>query len=216
MKYIYIDESGFLGNSSFNSFYFVVSAVLIDDFNNKKWVRIPKKVRQKTLKKRTKKISELKFSSTSKNVKMKFFDGISKLDFNIYAVVIDKRLIKDDLKNQLPTLYNYLLKVLLEKPVGDLSKKDKITICIDKSMSSKQKDNFESYIKTNLLEKHFNLNNIVIVHEMSHTNQGLVVNDFVCGAFGYKYNSGKSDCDKYVNLIKDKIVIEKNDLFKKK
>jgi len=62
-----------------------------------------------------------------------------------------------------------------------------------------------------------NLPEVIITHEISCNNQGLIVTDFICGTFGYKYNtkSLEDDYDKYVNLIKDKIIVEKNDLFKK-
>ncbi len=61
MNYIYIDESGNLGFSKKGSKYFVISAIVInDEETQKKFKRIPKKIRQRKLKKSLKKQSELK------------------------------------------------------------------------------------------------------------------------------------------------------------
>ena len=51
-----------------------------------------------------------------------------------------------------------------------------------------------------------------IYHEDSETNKGLQSVDFIAGAIGYKYNNGIS---MYVDIIKNNIVIEKNNFFKK-
>jgi hypothetical protein len=44
------------------------------------------------------------------------------------------------------------------------------------------------------------------------------VTDFVCGAFGYKYNKKnlESGCEEYTKIIQNRVAYERNDFFKKK
>ena len=85
-------------------------------------------------------------------------------------------------------------------------------------MSKKQRDNFEQYIKTEFLSIFKVIPELNIIHENSQDDEGLQVVDFVCGAFGYKYNTAnlKGDFQRYVDIFKDKIVMEKINLFKEK
>ncbi len=217
MSIIYVDESGDMGMSN-GSDYFLITAVKLEDRDNIEYCRIPKKIRQKGLKKKTKKVAELKFSNSSVLIREMFLKRAANINIHIYSLIIDKKLTQPKLKDNLPILYNYLIKILLEKVLGDIDKQQKLKICLDKCMSPNQRINFENYLKTEF----FSLFNVVpdveIVHEISSNNQGLIVTDFICGAFGYKYNTAKlkDDFDYYTSIIKDKIMIEKNDLFKKK
>lgn len=56
----------------------------------------------------------------------------------------------------------------------------------------------------------------VQVEVNSTINGGLQVTDFVCGAFGNKYNTMKlkNDFDRYTGIIKYKLKLEKNNFFK--
>ena len=85
-------------------------------------------------------------------------------------------------------------------------------------MSPTQRDNFESYIKTEFLFRFKEVPNLSIIHENSDSNEALQVIDFICGAFGYKYNHAKlkGDFEHYTNIIKGKIKEERKDFFKKR
>jgi hypothetical protein len=216
MNHIYIDESGDLGMGGKGSEYFVLAAVKMDDDANKDYCRIPKKIRQRPLGVRTKKISELKFSNSSVLIREMFLTRVARLDLEIYAVVIRKEYTQQKLRENLPILYNYLIKILLEKVLGGINVTEKLTICLDKCMSASQRENFEGYINTEFLALFKALPDMTICHENSYNNQGLIVTDFVCGAFGYKYNSKRQDSDLYTNIIRGRIRAEKTDLFKKK
>ncbi|MBI2128772.1 DUF3800 domain-containing protein [Candidatus Woesearchaeota archaeon] len=218
MTYVYIDESGDLGMSNKGSEYLILTAVKIeDDQTNIIYKRIPKNIRQKTLKKKVKKMAELKFSNSSVLIRERFLTRIAQLDVEVYSRIIKKEFTKDSLKNNLPILYNYLIKILLEKVLSDINKNKRLEIHLDKCMSSSQRENFESYVKTEFLYLFSVLPNVTIVHESSQCNEALQVSDFVCGAFGYKYNTAKlkENCNHYTGLISNKIKIEKNDLFRK-
>ncbi len=216
MVYLYIDESGDLGFGKKGSKYFVITCVKInDDKTNISFKRIPKQVRQRKLKKKTKSQSELKFSNSSPLIRKQFLEKAAKLNIEVYSLIINKEYTQQKLKDNLPVLYNYLIKILLEKVI---SPHNKINICVDKCMSSNQRDNFENYIKTELLFRFEKVPELNIVHEDSNCNESLQVIDFICGAFGYKYNTAQltGDFEYYTNIIKDRIKEERDDFFKKK
>lgn len=210
MNYIYIDESGDLGMSEKGSEYFIITAVKLSEKENIKFLRIMKNIRKKILKKKLKNTSEIKFSNSTDQIRKKVLKKVIKLDLDIFSIVIKKELTNDKLKNNLPILYNYLIKILLEKCLKEINN-DKLIICLDRCMSQKQRDNFEEYIKTQFFQLFERLPDVKITHEYSHNNQGLLVTDFICGSFGYKYNQKDN---KYTEMITKKIIIEKNDLFK--
>ncbi len=217
MSVIYVDESGDMGMSD-GSDYFIITAVKLEEDVNLEFCRIPKKIRQKGLKKKTKKIAELKFSNSSVLIREMFLNRIAKINLSVYSLIIDKKLTQQKLKENLSVLYNYLIKILLEKVLVDVNKSHKLKICLDKCMSPNQRMNFENYLKTEFFSLFNIIPDVEIVHEVSYNNQGLIVTDFICGAFGYKYNTlnAAEDFDYYTNIIKDKIKVEKTNLFKKK
>jgi hypothetical protein len=219
MTYIYIDESGYLGISKNGNKFFVISCVKIkDEINHKRFSRIPKDIRQKTLKKKVITQPELKFSNSSPLIRERFLYRVAKLDLEIFTLVIEKKYIDQKLQNNLPILYNYLIKVLLESVLNELPKNQELHICLDKSMSANQRENFESYVKTEFLAIFKQLPTLEIVHAPSSCNSCLQVVDFICGAFGYKYNTMnlKNDAEHYVTIIAKNIKLEKNDFFKEK
>lgn len=217
MTVIYIDESGDLGMSLKGSKYFILTAVKIEDEEtNTNYKRVVKDIRQRKLKKKMKELAELKFSNSSPLIREIFLKKIAKLNLQIYCLIIKKQYTSQRLKDNLPVLYNYLIKVLLEKPLADIAKNSELRICLDKCMSVSQIENFENYIKTEFLSLFSEIPNLHITHESSRNEMGLQVTDFVSGAFGYKYNTAQLaiECERYTSIIKDKIVIEKSDFFK--
>jgi len=217
MTYIYIDESGDLGFSKKGSDYFILTCVKIDnEETNQSFKRIPKKVRQRKLSKKHKKLAELKFSNSSNEIRVNFLSRIAKLDLEIYSVIIKKDKTYSQLQNNLPILYNYLIKILLETPLRKLKDNLHLNICLDRCMSISQRENFENYIKTEFFSIFQKIPKVDIIHENSTQNECLQVLDFVCGAFGYKYNTQKlrENSEIYTEIIKNKIFLEKNDLFK--
>jgi len=215
MVYIYLDESGDLGFSGKGSDYFIITCVKInDDKTNVLFKRIPKEVRERSLTKKTKKQSELKFSNSSPLIRERFLTRAAKLDIETYSLIIKKEHTQQKLKDNLPVLYSYLIKVLLENVI---SPNNKINICLDRCMSSRQRENFENYINTEFFFRFQKVPELDIAHENSTCNEALQVIDFICGAFGYKYNTAqlKGDFEHYTNIIKKITKLERNDFFKK-
>ena len=157
-------------------------------------------------------------SNSSILIREQFLNRVAKLNVEIYSIIIKKEYTQRKLQDNLPILYNYLMKVLLEQPLQRLKKPNELHICLDRCMSLGQRENFESYIKAEFLSIFKEIPNLKIVHENSCNEGGLQVIDFICGAFGYKYNTSslEGDFDHYLTIVKDKIILEKHDLFKKK
>lgn len=219
MTIIYLDESGDLGMGEKGSKYFVITAIKIDSTEARThFERIPRKIRSRKLSKKEMKSGEIKFSNSSQIIRSEFLRRVAGTDVGIYALVIDKSCTYSKLKENLGVLYNYLLKIVLERPITHLDKDAYLEICLDKCMSPSQRSNFENYVMTEFIYKFKQLPKVEIRHEVSTNNPGLQVTDFVCGAFGYKYNTKKlaTDCDVYTKIIGSKVRLERTDLFWKK
>jgi len=219
MTFLYLDESGDLGMNDRGSKYFIISCVKIDDEEtNNSFKRIPKKIRQNTLKKKMRETSELKFTNSSPLIREQFLNRVSKLNVQVFSLVIKKSCANHSLQNNLPILYNYLIRVLLEKVFDKVDHHTTLDIFLDRCMSNSQRQHFEDYIKTEFFNLFKRIPTINVNHENSQDNSGLQVIDFIVGSFGYKYNSlsSISDRDKYLDIFKSRIVIEKTDLFKEK
>lgn len=218
MTYLYIDESGDLGFGEKGSEYFIIACVKInDEKTNYCFKRIVKKIRQRKLSKKLRTKSELKFSNSSDLIRSEFLKRAAKLDIEIYSLIIKKDYTHKDLRDNLPILYNYLINILLEKPLVNINKNSDLIIFLDKCMSPLQRKSFETYTKTKFLSVFNKIPKINLIHDSSIGNEGLQVVDFICGAFGYKYNTARleGDFNRYSNIIKNKIAVERNDLFKK-
>ena len=218
MTKIFIDESGDLGFSAFSSEYFLVVAVRVhDEKTSLAYCRIMKKIRVKLLKKKLKETPELKFSNSSDLVRKAVLLKVAELDVSIYALIIKKEYTKKDLKENIRILYNYLIKILLESVIKEVNQKEELFIFLDKCMPYSKIENFGDYIKTEFYSLYSSLPKLEINHDNSLQNGGLQVTDFICGAFGYKYNKKKlSDgCDEYTRIIQKRIVSERSDFFKK-
>jgi len=217
MTCIYLDESGDLGFGTYGSRWFITTAVKInDERTHTLFRRIPKRVRERQLDKKTKKQPELKFSNSSPLLRERFLMRAAKLPIQIFSLIIEKKHTNRLLQNNLPVLYNYLTKLVLEQAIATLDRKQDLTICLDKCMSPTQRENFELYVKTEFLSLFNQLPQLKIIHESSAHNECLQVVDFICGAFGYKYNTAQlgNECETYTSIIKKLTILEKKDLFK--
>ena len=212
--YIYIDESGNLGINSKQRFFILAALKIQDEKTNILLERILKKIRNRKLKKNLKEKSELKFSNSDEIIRKKFLYEVSKLRIDIFSIIIEKKRINDKLNENLPVLYNYLIKILLEKSLLKINNKNKLVIILDRCMNKNQRDNFKTYVMTEFLEIFSYLPDVEIRHENSLDSFGLQIVDFIAGAFGYKYNESKDNL-KYIILIKEKIILEKLETFKK-
>jgi len=208
MAYIFLDESGDLGFKKNSSNWFIFTLVLTND--HRKIEKCVKKI-HKNLSKKYKKVSELHAYHTQSAIKIKLLTNIAEIkDIKILCIILNKKKVYIDLQNQKNYLYNYTANVLLDrlhkKRIIDIN--EPIELYIDQKDTNKFiRENFEKYLKDNLVRKRNGKINIKI--KPSHTEKCLQAVDFISWAIFRKYE--KNDYE-YYEIIKNKI-IEENLLF---
>lgn len=147
---------------------------------------------------------EFKFSKNPKNVVIEMFKRISKYDFKVYAVYIDKKDFREITPALAPffdreKLYNWTVKELLRNLPLNTAK-----ITID-GRSTKQ------YRKATItyLRREINSNNskrLDFKFDDSNTTDLLQLADLIAGSINRSLQSDKTDCEVYLSMFKDKIV----------
>lgn len=195
-KYMYIDESGDLGE--FGSNYFTVAGIIVD--NPMILTRIIKKLRHQKLKKKIKELSEIKANNSDKRVREYVLKKVRRENCDIIAIVVEKKAIMKHLFNVKEKLYNYLCGILMKKiPVED----GKLIVTIDqKYTNTLLKEDFNNYIKKKCCQISDKVS-IEIYHKLSQSSNELQVVDFIAWSINRKFNAGD---DYYYNLIEDKII----------
>lgn len=208
MSYIFLDESGDLGFSERSSRWFILTIVFTN--NHRRVEKCVKRV-HKGLKKKYKKVKELHAyhadSVTRKRV-LRFLAEVD--DLKVLCIVLNKKKVYTDLKNQKVYLYNYTANILLDRMHNKniLNDGEPVYIYIDQRETNKfLKKNFEDYLRNNLMNKSNNHFDILI--KPSHTEKCLQAVDFISWSIFRKYEQGDYE---YYEVIKDKI-IEENLLF---
>lgn len=200
LRYMYIDESGDLGK--YGSRYFSIAAIIVD--NPTSLSRIIKKLRQRKLKKKIKKLPEIKANNSSYVLRKYVLDKLIKTDCELYAIVVNKDAIVNYLFNVKDKLYNYLCGILMENVKNT---DGKLIIVIDKKHTNTLvKNDFNKYIENKLKSKNIKLE-IEIEHKFSYSSNELQVVDFVVWSINRKFNTGD---DSYYKIIERKIVNKDN------
>lgn len=195
MDYIYIDESGDLGK---DSNFLIMGAVIVND--KIKLDRIIKKVR-KNNKKELGNSPEIKGTKTPKHIKKKILKNIKNIDYYAIIIVFNKiNKYKINYNNDNNLLYNIIATELSKQ----LKIKDKTFIIIDKS---KNKENYLNDFNKMFIPHLNNSTNypVIIKHENSINHKGLQIADLISWST-YQYIEHKND--EYINLIKNKKIIE--------
>ena len=200
MKYVYMDESGDLGfDSNLSSKNFTITLLVCGAREEQDLQRIIKKIRQNVLKKNLRNSPEMKWNNSPDVIRDKVFDRLSKINFEIFTIILDKSRVYDYLREKKHKLYNYLSNLIMNESSLDGDFK----LVVDRSKNNRSlRDDFNRYIRV----KAGNNSKISIVHEDSKSNGILQVLDFISGAIFNKYEF--ADC-KYYNRVKGKIVTEK-------
>jgi hypothetical protein len=208
MAYIFLDESGDLGFKPTSSKWFLFTLVLTN--NHRKIEKIIKKVKA-GLRKGKKNIHELHAYDSLELTRKKILKLLSETeDLKVLCIVLNKKKVHVDFKNQKNYLYNYTANILLEllhgKEIVDIN--EPIFLYIDQKDTNKNLRNaLEEYLKDNFGKK--GNGKISIKIKPSHSERCLQAVDFVSWAIFRKYEKGDYE---YYEMIKDKI-IEENILY---
>lgn len=194
-KYVFVDESGDLGEHGSKCFVIACLSTL----DPKPIERIIKKVRERKIEKRFRDVPELKANSSSPEIRRGVLSRLATCDCEINIVVIDKQSIKSYLYDVKNKLYNYIFGLLID----DMSLSEtSLEIIIDKRDSNRLlRDDLDQYLYGKLA-KTLNPSKIKINHVESHHSKALQVTDFVAWSVNRKHSF---DDDSYYKIIESKI-----------
>lgn len=198
MRYIYIDESGDLGNSYSSSKYFVIAATIVD--NPKRLTALVKKIRRK-YGKFLHNSPEIKANKTDKYVLKKILGRINNIDCEVYAIFLDKRNL-----DKIPNFYKY--HELYDELASKLAEKIKITsstcIIVDKSKFRHDHINNFNNLFSSRLDNDDN-HQISIHHGDSINYKGLQIADIIAWSV---FKSLEKKDKQYIDLIENKNIFE--------
>ena len=202
-----MDESGELGFAKKSSKYFIITLLSCSEDEAIYIRRIMKRVREKIIKKKIKKIPELKGNNSSDRIRTEVLNRFVKTNAEVFTIVLDKSKVYDYLKSKKNELYNYLTNIILSECA--FSDKE-VFLIVDKSKSKRSlRDDFDRYISFKMKNR-ANSCNLLIKHENSQSEQCLQVLDFISWAIFRKYESN-DEC--FFDIIRDKITTKK-EIFK--
>lgn len=193
--HLFIDESGNLGFGEKDTKYFVLACVSCLDVRPIELVLKREKMNFPNYSK----ISELKFNNSEDWLRKAILSKLNCKDISITAAVVEKSTIYEHLRDVKNIYYTYVSKLVINRVAG-LDNVTKIELVVDKSLSKKDRGNYNEYVKYNI-ESKFNNLQININHLDSKELKGLQAADFVAGALLQKYERHN---DSYFNLIKKK------------
>lgn len=198
------DESGNLGNSGR---YFIIACIDTRNYKSlhnimKKKLSIAKQMFQELACLHS---NEIKAKDAYPCIKYHILETIANKDISISYIVADLKYVKPNLLVDKNILYNFLMKLLIDKLVSD---KDNHTIlniiCDNHTTKISSGNSFEEYIKLHLLyEKEYDINlNIVYMDSDDRNAYPIQAADYVANAlYGwYEYHD-----DIYYNRFKNKI-----------
>ncbi|SDA45722.1 DUF3800 domain-containing protein [Methanobrevibacter millerae] len=198
MKYIYIDESGDLGEKYSSSKFFVIGAIIVN--NPKNLNRIIKDARKKYNNIIGRDL-EIKGNKTNRYVIKKILEKINNIEYQVLAIFLDKQNL-----NKIPNFYNHHL--LYDTLASKLSEKIIITspttVIIDRS-KSKHED--IRIFNERFLSSLNNPNNyqININHANSIKEKGLQTADLIAWSV---FQSLEHENSEFIDLIKNKNIYE--------
>ena len=129
MKYIYIDESGDLGDKYSSSKYFVLAAIVVN--NPKDLNRIIKETKRKYPNIIGRDL-EVKGNKTDRNVLKKILGNLDNIDYEVITIFLDKQHL-----HKIPNYYNYheLYDTLASKLAENIKIDSPTNVIVDRSKS---------------------------------------------------------------------------------
>ena len=201
---IYIDESGrivngLVANASKSVPYFVLAALVLREGLPIK--RCIKDIRQRKIKKRYRKTSELKFHDSDDSIRRRILECIGRTSNNIgYAILYNSK-IQHEVEPQL--IYNEICRQLTYKIANNYGVSGQLEVIIDKSFYGAQRAAFNARMadRTGMIVP-ATLGEIKVTHVDSKACPYIQAVDFIAGAISRKY---RDNDDLYYQKIQHKI-----------
>ncbi|MFH0836721.1 MAG: DUF3800 domain-containing protein [Candidatus Aenigmatarchaeota archaeon] len=193
LKYMYIDESGDLGEKG--SKYMILAALMVKEPFDLD--RIIKNMRRNKFKKELRKANEISANSSSDAIIKYMLNKLNTLkEAKIFYIVLEKKkLFSQYLKNDKHKLYNYVAgKLARNISINNVD----VNVRIDNSKGKQllQQD-FNDYFIRNIKERS-NIIKITIDHSYSHCWSGLQFADILAWSCFQKFEHNNSE---YVDLV---------------
>lgn len=199
MLYLYLDESGDLGFDFVNkkpSKFFTITILTVKGYeNNRLLLKAVKKTLRRKLNpkgKRKRLISELKATKTTLEIKKYFYQQVKSIDFDIYAITLNKRRVYETLIQNKSRVYNFIARNVLDQiPFGDAGLR--VELILDKSKSKPEILDFNNYIRRQLEARIDPKVPLEIYHWDSERCGGLQAVDMFCWGIFEKYERKRSE-----------------------
>lgn len=203
MLYLYLDESGDLGFDFLvkkpSKFFTVTILAIKGHGNNRALINAVKKTNRRKLYKKS--YSELKGAHTSFEVKQYFYNMISFIPFDIYALTLNKRRVCGELTQKKDRVYNFIARNVIDQiPFERVS--TRIEFIIDRSKNRREMGEFDNSIVNQLKGRIDPRIPLDIYHYTSHENLGLQAVDMFSWGVYRKY---EGDDSKWYNIFKEKL-----------
>jgi hypothetical protein len=206
--YVFVDESGDLGFANSSKFFTV--AYLMCESPHRIQVEMKRALKQLHQKKQYSIArNELKFSRMDNSCRRYVLEKISESEVNLGVIVLEKALVKPDLRTDPIALYSWCVvhNVLLSL-VSDLMANKKVHVVFDRRLPTWRINEFNAYVETKadyfLARQGLQLpaDCILASHVASELEPGLQAVDAVAGAYFQKYEHQNSE---YVQLIESRV-----------
>lgn len=208
MLYLYLDESGDLGfdfiTKKPSKFFTVAVLEVKGDKNNRAMINAVKRTVKRKLGKKKLLGSELKGSKVSQEIKKFFYKQIAVLDFNIYAITLNKKRVNQGLGQAKERLYNYVARIILDR-IDLNAARQRVILIVDKSKGKPEIADFNAYIFRHLQGKLNPKIPLDITHKLSHEMVGLQVADLFAWGIFRKYE--KKDLE-WFSVFQEKVAVD--------
>lgn len=206
---VYLDESGSIVNglvakASESVPYFVLAALILrEDLPIKRCI---KQIRQKKIKKRYQKTSELKFNDSDDLIKRRILECIGRTNNDIGYAVLCNLDIQHEVEPQL--IYNEVCRQLVYKIINKYGLSGQVEVIMDKSLYGIHRANFDAYMadRSGMIVP-ASLGEIRVAHVDSKACPYIQAVDFIAGAINRMYRDGD---DLYYKKIQHKIDLSFN------
>jgi hypothetical protein len=210
MLYLYLDESGDLGfdfvNKKPSAFFTICVLAVKGHVNDRALANAVKTVIRRKLPKRQKGITnELKGNTLPLEIKRYFYRQVQDLDFQLYAVTLDKKKVYGNLSIEKDRMYNFLARMALEK-VRFKDAAIRVIMTVDKRGTGPETARFNDYILNQIKALIDLLVPLDIIHLSSQESYGLQATDIF--AWGFQRKHEKNDREWHY-VFKEKIRSER-------
>ncbi len=184
-----------------NGRYFVICALMLDDFQGKKFASMVKYIIKE--KSKTGKDKELHSNQMAFNDKKFFFTYVDPIDFNIYYLIVDKDNVHPELFKNKDICFNYMVQLMMH-PL--LMKTDVLNVYVtidERNVKITSEKSLEDYLRTELLKYSLYNKQIYVRYENSRKHKNLQAVDMFANAIYAKHNYNK---DYFYCYFSNKIV----------